>query len=203
MIPLLQRYLLLPKGIWSQISHSPGYPILIIMIALNVYLLKKHSHPDRDKMIKILQWMGIFFILYILFLPFGGYRPYRPRIIRYDTIMPLTMMLIFYFTASAYAILTFLKGTKRRNYGILLVAVLLIFAIADLEGFNRNECERAALQKMAASTERVVELPKDCYVLDWENNFDYRETQREAELILFWNITSELTYFYNRKQEQH
>jgi hypothetical protein len=56
------------------------------------------------KMIRILMWIGIFTFMYIMLLPFGGYRPYRPRIIRYDTFMPVTIALIYYFGASTYFI---------------------------------------------------------------------------------------------------
>jgi hypothetical protein len=56
-----------------------------------------------------------------------------------------------------------------------------------------------ALKKMADSKEKIIELPKDCFVLGWENKFDYAQTEKEAELIYFWKITNEKKLYYNKQ----
>jgi hypothetical protein len=161
--------------------------------------MKRNHIPDSENLIRILKWIGIFALIYILLLPFGGYRPYRPRIIRYDTIMPVTIGLIYFFSASSYFLLNHLNKKVKKNYAAGLIFVLLVFIVADFEGFGENSCERMALKKMADSKEKIIELPKDCFVLGWENKFDYAQTEKEAELIYFWKITNEKKLYYNKQ----
>lgn len=81
----------------------------------------------------------------------------------------------------------------------MLIAVLLLLILADLKGLNENHCERTALKKMADSDEKMVALPKNCFVLDWENNYTPEETEKEAKLIHYWNITPEKKLYYNKR----
>jgi hypothetical protein len=199
MISLAERFSRLPEGIFSQLFHSPGFPLLLLIIGVNVFLMKRNHIPDSENLIRILKWIGIFALIYILLLPFGGYRPYRPRIIRYDTIMPVTIGLIYFFSASSYFLLNHLNKKVKKNYAAGLIFVLLVFIVADFEGFGENSCERMALKKMADSKEKIIELPKDCFVLGWENKFDYAQTEKEAELIYFWKITNEKKLYYNKQ----
>jgi hypothetical protein len=76
---------------------------------------------------------------------------------------------------------------------------LLVLTLADLEGLNENHCKRTALKKMADSDKKVVALPKNCFVLDWENNYTPEETEKEAKLIHYWNITPEKKLYYNKR----
>lgn len=46
-------------------------------------------------MINLFKWIGVFSLFYILLLPLGGYRDYRPNVLRHDTILPITLSLIF------------------------------------------------------------------------------------------------------------
>jgi hypothetical protein len=72
-----------------------------------------------------------------------------------------------------------------------------VFTFADMKGIGRNHCERAAFEKMARSDDSIIAIPKDCYVLDWANQFDYKQTENKAELIHYWGITPEKKLFYN------
>lgn len=199
MISLAERFALLPEGLNSQIFHSLGFPLILLFTGLNIFLIKKNQFEGSEKILRILKWIGIFALLYILLLPFGGYRPYRARIIRYDTFMPITISVIYFFGASTWFLVNHFRSKRKRNYIAGLIAVLLILTMADLEGLNKNLCERMALKKMADSTEKVVALPKDCFVLDWENNYTPEETEKEAKLIHYWNITSEKKLYFNEK----
>ena len=199
-ITLLQRFEVLPLGIWSQLIHSPGFPLMLILIAVNMIILKKNNSEEHKNLKKFLFWFGIFAVLYILFLPFGGYRPYRAKIIRYDTFMPITIAVIYFFVQTSYLSIYILQGLKQKKYVLLLTIVLLIFAISDLEGLHKNDCEKNALENMANSSEKIIEIPKDCFVLNWENKFDLKTTEKEAAIIHFWNITPEVKLFYNRTE---
>ncbi|MFW6310582.1 MAG: hypothetical protein ACOC1D_05700 [Prolixibacteraceae bacterium] len=196
-IPLTQRYKMLPEGIYSQLFHSLGFPLMLLFIGINTWYINKTNSPEGKKLIHILIWIGVFASLYVVLLPFGGYRPYRPRIIRYDTFMPVTTALIYYFGASTYFLLHHLKRNNKRNYVAAIIVCLLVFTFADMKGIGRNRCERQALEKMAQSEEKIIAIPKDCLVLDWHNVHDYRQSEVKAELIHYWGITDKKILFYN------
>nr|WP_319270422.1 hypothetical protein [uncultured Draconibacterium sp.] len=198
-ITLSQRYMLLPKGIWKHLFHSLGLPLLLVLISLNVFLLKKNKTTKGDQLIRTLRWIGIFALIYILLLPMGGYRTYRPLIIRYDTIMPVTVALIYFFGASSYYLLEILTAGHKKKYIILIIICLTLFSIVDLDGLDRNSCEKEAFQKMASSKDKIVELPKDCFIMSWSNIHDYKKSEGRAQLIHYWNITPEVKLFYNEE----
>ena len=196
-IPLIKRFLLLPQGILSYLFHSLGVPLLLTTILVNVFLLRKVQTIESAKLLNLFRWIGIFCLLYILLLPFGGYRPYRPLIIRYDTIIPMTIALIYIFTVSSFYLLNRAEGKYKNTFLSYMVVVLLIFTIVDYKGLGKNKCEKEAFQKMATSVEKVVQIPKDCFIMNWVNISDYRQSENRAELIYRWNITPEKKLFYN------
>lgn len=198
LIPLTNRFARLPEGVISQVFHSPGFPLMLLFIGINMVIIKKNNYPGREKLTRILIWIGIFALIYILLLPFGGYRPYRPRIIRYDTFIPVNIALYYFFGASSFLIIKQIKGNHRKKYLSGLIIYLLFLTIVDTGGIGENQCERNAFNKMAESKENIVAIPKDCFVLDWHNVYDYKLTENKAELIHFWRITDESKLFYNQ-----
>ncbi|MEN8115515.1 MAG: hypothetical protein ABFS16_00965 [Bacteroidota bacterium] len=198
-VSLAGRYALLPKGIYSHVFHAFGFPLMLSMIGINSYLIKKVNTQEGKKLLRVLIWIGIYSLIYILLLPFGGYKIYRSLIIRYDTIMPVTTALIYFFGASSYFLLNNLKGKNKTKYSVAITICLLIYTVADIKGIGSNKCEREALEKMANSTESIVPVPKDCYIMNWENIYDYKRSDRRAELIHHWKITPEKKLFFNEK----
>ena len=97
-IPLSEMYLKLPEGIYNQFTQKLGFPVLFIILTLNTIIIsRKFKTLEGKKTLSIFKWIGIFSLFYILLLPLGGYRAYRPNILRYDTIMPITLSLMFIF----------------------------------------------------------------------------------------------------------
>lgn len=197
MISLAERFSRLPEGIFSQLFHSFGFPLMLLFIGINTWHIKRINNQEGKKLIRILIWIGIFAILYILLLPFGGYRPYRPKIIRYDTFMPVTVALIYYFGASTYFLINHLKRINKQRYVAAVLLCLLVFTFADLKGIGRNRCEKLAFEKMARSDDSIITIPKDCIVLDWHIVHDYKQSEKKAELIYYWRITDRKKLFYN------
>jgi hypothetical protein len=202
-IPVLERYSRLPEGMISQLFHSFGLLLLLTLIGLNSFLIKmKYSDSGGKSILKSLKWIGVFVLLYLLLLPLGGYRPYRPLTIRYDTIMPVTIALIYLFGASTWFLIRRLTGTKQRNYITLIVVCLLIYTAADMGGLNKNEKERQALKIMANSPDSIVKLPPGYQVLSWEDIHDYKKSSQKAEFLYRWGITDRRILFYNEAQEK-
>lgn len=197
MISLAERYSRLPEGIFSQLFHSLGFPLMLIFIGINTWYIKRINNYEGNKLIRILIWIGIFALLYVLLLPFGGYRPYRARIIRYDTFMPVTVALIWYLGASTYFLINHFERNNKQKYVAAVILFLLLFTFADMKGIGRNRCERQAFEKMARSEDNIITIPKDCFVLGWNNIHDYKQSEIKAELIHYWRITDKVVLFYN------
>ncbi|SHE97499.1 hypothetical protein SAMN05444274_103138 [Mariniphaga anaerophila] len=198
-IPVLARFLKLPEGIFSQLFHSLGIPLLLTTIAINIFLIRKLNPQESVKFINVFKWIGVFAFIYIILLPFGGYRPYRARIIRYDTILPVTVALMFYFGATTYYLINNLKERRKARYYTFIVLVLAIFTFSDTKGIGKNRCERMALKKIATSQDSVVAISNNCYVMSWSNNFDYKKSDKKAELLYYWRITKTKKLFYNEQ----
>nr|WP_321485117.1 hypothetical protein [uncultured Draconibacterium sp.] len=195
-IPLIERYLKLPVGIFSQITHSFGFPLMLTIIGINLFIIhKKIKTKEAEKIIRTVKWIGVFSAIYILLLPLGGYRPYRPNIIRYDTFMPVTISLFFALGATTY----FLYGKmKSKKYWIFIIASMLVYTFADISKLDENKCEIQALNNIFNSPEKVVELSDDCNIMSWGKTTNYKNSELKSELLLLWNITNEKKLFYQK-----
>ncbi|HSM46401.1 MAG TPA: hypothetical protein VK872_01185 [Draconibacterium sp.] len=111
--------------------------------------------------------------------------------------MPVTVALIYYFGVSTYFLINHFKTISKQRYVTAILLCLLVFTFADMKGIGRNHCERQAFEKMARSNDSIITIPKDCFVLDWQNVHDYRQTEIKAELINYWNISDKKILFYN------
>lgn len=198
-IPLAERYERLLMGIYYYLTGKLGYPILLLMIIVNTIIIyKQRQLPFSEKILRVLMWVFIFILLYIFLLPFGGYRNYRPYILRYDTLVPVTLAIIF-----MYGITTFylIKNTQMRNKIYYFIAVTVItfnFIWVDRDFRKLNKCEKNALEKIAASKERIIFLDNDCSVINWIKETDYKNNQSRSELLQHWGITKEKKLFYQR-----
>ena len=168
-IPVSELYLRLPQGLVNQFTRKLGFPVLFIMIALNAVLIaSKYKTDEGRKIIDLFKWIGIFALIYILLLPLGGYRPYRHNILRYDTILPITICIIFAFGISALYLIKKMSNLQRTWYVPMIIGVLLLFTINDDGLFDKNQCERKALKEIAESRDTLVRLNTNCTVLSWD-----------------------------------
>ena len=198
-ISTAEMYLRIPEGIYYQFTQKLGFPVLFIILVLNtVIIFKKYKDPEGKKIMNIFKWIGIFALCYILLLPLGGYRMYRPHILRYDTIMPITLSLFFVFGISTLFLIKNFSLRQKIWYLPLIVVVLFIFTNADEPKFDRNQCERSALRTIAESKEKVVALHQDCSVVGWRKTDQPENSELNAQLLMLWRITKEKRYYYNK-----
>ena len=198
-IPLIERYSRLPAGIYYLITSKLGFPLLFLMITINMIVISKYYKSDEgEKILKFIKWIGIFAILYILLLPLGGFRIYRANIIRYDTIMPITLGLIFIFGVTTFYLIRNISKKYKKIYVFGIIILLLIFTNADRLDTKDYECERQALETIAQSSEKIVLLDCDCPIMEFRIVNDYNHSELKAELIYYWNITNEKKLFYQK-----
>lgn len=197
-IPIADRYLKLPLGIYYQISQSLGVPLLLIIIGVNYFLIKRQfNDAEGQKIIGSLKWIGIFSVIYLLLLPLGGYRPYRPNILRYDTFMPITIALLYFYGKSSFFLIQNLKLRFRTNYLIGLFVLFAIFINSDHLETEEYHCERKALDFLINSPDEITILPGDCNIMSWADPFtEPKRSELNAEILQFWGITKEKKLYY-------
>ncbi|MFM9984845.1 MAG: hypothetical protein ACKVOK_06395 [Flavobacteriales bacterium] len=193
--PLAQRYFLLLQGILTLLTENRAFLWLFLLIGLNLFILRKQN-GNADKWLSRARWIALFSLLYIFLLPFGGYRPYRPFILRFDTAMPVTLALVWLFGATAFAIIATNRSRWRLAYYFVVVYSLIYFTQYDKMGDPAYDCEKAMLNEIARSKDTVVKLSEPCTVIEWQTITDFRNSEKQAELLFHWNVTSEKKLFY-------
>ena len=153
---------------------------------------------DGKKILTLFKWIGIFAFLYILLLPLGGYRDYRPNILRYDTIMPITLSLFFIFGISTLYLFKQMTNKQKTWYIPIIFVMLLLFTISDTAEFDTNKCERSALKEISESKDKIVELKCDCNVLAWNKLIKPEDSELQAQLLTIWRITNDNKLYFNK-----
>ncbi|WP_156126425.1 hypothetical protein [Hymenobacter sp. DG25B] len=121
---LWERYKLLPLGVFYQVTGKLGLPLLLLFCLLNNQLLKRFlpDHAAARHLRMVLRWVGWFALGYVLLLPLGGYRVYRPYLLRRDTVLPVILALVAFYGISSYYLLTYLPARAKAWYaGAVLV----------------------------------------------------------------------------------
>jgi hypothetical protein len=197
-IGLTDRYPALFRGIVAIFTQKLGFPLLVTGIAANLLLLRKFVAPDQQRQLLVLgKWVAVFIAAYLLLLPLGGYRSYRSLIVRHDTILPVTLCLVFFYAKTTLVLLRN-EWLHRGRYAVGITVLSLTVTAADLPEFGQNDCEKAALETIAHSSEEVVKLSSDCPVMGWNDKLTHPEQSRlNAQLLKIWRVTAEERLYYS------
>jgi hypothetical protein len=198
-LSLIERYKLLPIGFIQLLKYSWGISILVLLIIINIVIIYySKSFEYRSRILNIILFLLIVNLFYILLLPLGGYRIYRPLIIRYDTIIPLSISyFIIYGTTSIYLIYNINKYLPVYITSIILFTIFMI--TIDLRISKLNECERNSLEIISASNQSVIELDQSCNVMAWGPVPIPEYSIRNATLLRRWNIIKQEKMYYNKQ----
>jgi hypothetical protein len=194
-IPLMEVYAKLPLGIFRQFTGKLAFPVLFLMLGLNYGLLRKFApgHPTRF----VFGWVLAFAAIYFVLLPLGGFRSYRATILRYDTILPATLAFIALYAGSSLVLLKSLPRRWRTWYAAGLIAVAAIYTNADRYDQSAYDCERAALEKIAAATQGPLALTGDCGVVLWQPYPTPDWSELTSRLLVRWRITEKPILYYH------
>lgn len=192
---LVTRYALLLKGFYydyiCNIYHPSPLGILLVLILINTGLVVRFVTKEKQvRYLNILYFSIVFFVIYTLLLPLGGYRSYRPSIIRYDVIMPTTLGFLWLFFYSCYLLISHFKGIAQTVYALTLMSLLVFLSIIDrVPSEPTNQCEYSALEQFANSTEKVVALPP-CRILSWRllKAPNGGESYTTSKLLYRWQV---------------
>ncbi|MDD4645072.1 MAG: hypothetical protein PHY99_03705 [Bacteroidales bacterium] len=198
-IPLWVLYSRLPEGIFYTFMQKLGFPVLFIILIINTLIIHyKLKTPEGKKILNTFKWIGLFTLIYLLLLPLGGYRDYRPYILRYDTIIPITLSLMFIFGKTTLYILNNFSIRQRYQYLPLLILVLFIFINSDKPKFDKNSCERNAISQIASSSEPIVKIDNSCTVLSWTIIENPQESELKTQLLKRWRIIDDDKLYYQK-----
>jgi hypothetical protein len=196
-IPVIEMYLRIPEGIFLQFTRKLGFPLLFVLLLLNTILIgTRYKSKEGAKILNIFKWIGIFSLIYILLLPLGGYREYRYYILRYDTILPITLGLVFIFGISTLYLFNKMKKNQLFWYSPIIILALFIFTNADEPEFDNNQCEKSALQELGYSNQDTVVLQYNCNVVEWIKVETPERSELNASLFQIWGITKEKKLYY-------
>jgi len=203
-IPMHERYSRLATGLWYHYTFKLAQPLLIGMVILNSFLIRLLKPNEEAKKVRTaLRWFAIISVVYILLLPLGGYRIYRSSIVRYDTIMPVTLGLVMFY---AYTSIYLLNHIKRKYaiplYSLLLTGICVFYIHQDWGIREMNRCERSAFTDLANSHDPVVLLTQDCQVMNWGKMKVPGDSKSKTDILLYWNIISEPKLYYQESGEE-
>lgn len=198
-ISLYELYMRLPNGVYFQFSQKLGFPILFALISLNAIIIHKYYYAEEGrKLIALFKWIGLFIVIYIILLPLGGYREYRPNVLRYDTIMPVTLSLFFMLGKSTLYLLKVMNRKQLSLFVPVILGYIFIFTIADQPEFSNNHCEKSALVELSQTSDTLVRLNYDCSVLSWPVALKTEDTELNTQLLTFWGITKKNVVYTNK-----
>lgn len=197
-LSLIERYIKLIQGIFKILTIKIGWILIFFFTLINCFFLKKYGlFNTHHTLFKIFAAIVIFSILYLMLLPLGGFRFYRPYIVRYDTFMPISIALICFFILSCCYVFEVLKERKQVYIGMLL-AVLVVFQFADKFERGSNKCEKRMLNELTTAGKTEIRLSESCSVLSWKTIKNPGESRINAEMLYIWNVTDKPVLYYHK-----
>ncbi|MBL7930596.1 MAG: hypothetical protein JNL60_01760 [Bacteroidia bacterium] len=191
------RFSRIPSGLYEIFIENKGLSSLIGIVLVNLFILFKTRIIDSVPQIKnVLLLLSLFILFYILLLPFGGFRDYRPNILRNDTLLPVILIVFFTFGLSTYLIFTS-RIKYHVLYGAFISTVLITYSILDTPLEARNWSERMAFKTIDESPLDCVPIKDSCTVFSWTLIDDCAETAEEGKMLKYWGITKKEKTFYH------
>jgi amino acid transporter len=200
--------MILPKGMLKNFT-TISYSIFLFLLLSNYFIVffKYKKDEQAKKIFGLYRFFIVFTIIYIALLPLGGYRPYRPLILRYDTVLPVTVLSIITICYTSIFILKQLKTEKwkyylKTVYPSVFFLILLFFVIRN-KSYIFNECEKQSLYIISQSEEDVVVLENNCTVVGWNPIYNPQESKNYGELLFLWKITDKPKLYYNLQNNNY
>lgn len=166
-LSILERYQKLPFGLFKILSENLGWSLFIVFTCTNIYLARKINALSTYKMNRTIKYIGLFILLYIALLPLGGYREYRPFILRYDTLIPVTLIILMLNGTLIINNLHHINQQYKKYYIGFLVFIVAALNISDSKIPKNNLCEKNALLNISNSNNDTLRLTNDCTVMSW------------------------------------
>lgn len=194
-LPIYARYEQLLDGLQKMFIGNEALPILVVFIAATILILKKKSGSSN------IEWLVIPIVFYCVFfivlLPLGGYRIYRPNVLRNDTAIPILICCFFLMIYTTRIILE-LTFKFKAIYMIVLVGLLLFFHLSDGHISSRNQSEKKAILEIAASKKQTVVINDYCTILSYKPITDSLESDIHMKLLHYYGVIDKPKLYYQK-----
>jgi hypothetical protein len=194
---LKERFVLLFKGIQEVFFNKEhGVAYLFLATVINLLLLAYLYGKEHKDFLYLVAGLAVFSLLYILLLPLGGYRLYRPLILRRDTTLPVLFILFYVFTTSGLLLLRRCPGKFKAYPFVFITVVVLHFGITDISmpGYYNRKEQKPLMEEVAASKEDCVLLNHTTPIASWNFNAKCEESENVANFLLFYRVTPRKIY---------
>ncbi|MCT4665551.1 MAG: hypothetical protein N4A45_09990 [Flavobacteriales bacterium] len=200
--PLSEKFELLTKGIHKMLFGKREMQNLLIWTLFLTLLFYKFGSKARKNLFPILLFSLV--VCYIFLLPYGGYRPYRPLILRRDTFAPIFLTILLLNSYLGYQLIK----TKKR----LLQFIVYIGLIYNAYSFERkdfghvtegsNQCEKTALKTLQKTTEKFVYFPGECSILAWGYITEHENSELVINMLVHYQVIKDpdLRFINHRKK---
>lgn len=194
-MPIHMRYLHLINGLEKIFMGNLAFPLLILFTVVNVAILNKHVTASK------IMWLVFPIIFYCLFytllLPLGGYRIYRPDVMRNDTAIPLIICCFFLIVFTTQKVLE--QSFKLKYlYITLLLGLSLSFHLSDGHISSRNQSEKKAILEIAASKKQTVVINDYCTILSYKPITDSLESDIHMKLLHYYGVIDKPKLYYQK-----
>lgn len=177
------RYGRLLVGLAIYFTYDASFLLIAIILFVNFFILKKSNKQILSELKLIL----ILAAIYICLLPLGGYRPYRPNIIRYDTFMPITIALFYLIGRTTFLTAKSIKN-KLVYFGFLSI-IFIIFMYADKPQFTDNDCQYERILELKNTINKDIVFDDKCTLMNWAPVSDTNSTMAVSRMLYYWQIT--------------
>ncbi|QQR84865.1 MAG: hypothetical protein IPJ76_09540 [Flavobacteriales bacterium] len=192
-----ERYGRLPAGIGEVMKDNIGLPLLLLAAVVNTALLWITTGANGRSVLRShVPWLLVA-ALYIALIPLGGWRPYRDNLLRSDTLLPVTFILLYVVASGCWAIQQ-QRAQWRWLHMTAMLAGVAVFANADFHFEVANACERRALEAIRDADGPEAVLKDHCGVMSWDaGTAGEAGSELNARLLEMWRITDRYrTYRY-------
>jgi len=174
-----ESYLLYLEGL-GNMFHKLGLPILLIGLAVLISFTWKRYSLAQKNLVKALV---IFCFVYLCLLPLGGFKPSRQHFIRFDTFLPVNLILIWIIALCLKV--QYEESLKRL---LTLASFPMIFMISD--GLNSKEslCQQNQLSKLVSNDAALDMDYEECMVLTWPQEGETQLTNEKLRALQYWRI---------------
>lgn len=188
--PLREMYMLMAKGVYLQWTDSVTYLLMFLISIVNIFFLRRSQHPLwLQRFWKLSLWIASFCLIYLLLLPFGGYRPYRPNILRFDTLLPINTLWVLFIGVTSIHLLKSLQKKTLYIFTPILLIILGIFYTNDTWKFDQYYCQNDSFHLFQKAQTDIIYLDPKCPVLDWmPSNWDVAHKNINT-MLQYWQIT--------------
>ncbi len=198
-VTIAERYQLMLKGLIPYFFHY-GLPYFYAFLIINFYFFKKFFPVQfNTRSFGILKLLALTVLIYIILVPLGGYRVYRPAILRYDVTMPLTLLLVITIVSGTSLLMDKLQGQALAAYSGISLVLLAVLWYQNLPINNSRKEQESMLRILSrANTDSVIVLPYSANFFSWEKISTPEKSYYVRQMLYDWGITKKPVVFYQK-----